>query len=753
MTKNRNHLNLLCNISDLANLLTGSTDIESFLQQTVELVSRHLEAQVCSIYLFDEQKEELVLKATIGLNPEAVGLIRLKVGEGLVGKALDQLAPVNEGDAGRSPDFKYFAEAGEDPFASLLAVPIHRGIERIGVLVIQHESKNYFDEIDVMTLRALAAQLAGAIENANLLMDIHRMGKKPGPNGARETLRFLKAEIGSSGYAYAPAKILNRGRDVLMEEGARDALLTLTDFHRAVRTTSDQLKALQARFAARLPESASLIFSAHFMILKDPQFIGKMIQLIQGGVSPPEAVRIMALKYIAAFSASSHAYIREKVNDVEDLSRRLLTNLYRADLKESIIGEKRIIIAADLYPSDILKLASEEVRGIILVSGSITSHVTILSRSLQIPLLIADCAELLKLPDETPVLMDAEIGSIYIKPAEDIIRQFQIRNDARQKAKPLSPQMSPATYTRDRMRIHLFTNINLLSELATARNLKAEGVGLYRTEFPFLIRSMFPSEEEQVGIYKRLIDEMGDGEITIRTLDVGGDKVLSYYDAAGEANPQLGLRSIRFSLKHPDIFQQQLRAILRASAGLKKIRIMFPMISSLDDFFAAKEMLAVCSADLDRRGIPHHQAPSVGMMIELPSVVEIMDDFAKVVDFFSIGTNDFVQYMLAVDRTNTRVAEYYQPWHPAVLRGLAKILAAAIKEGKDLTVCGEMGRDLDYIPFLLGIGVRRLSVDPQFLPSVQQWISELTVTEAEKFAAAVLAQPTIKGVLQIVEAA
>ncbi len=752
MTKKHDHLNLLCNISDLSNLLTGSVNIEGFLQQTVELVSRHLDAHVCSIYLYDEQKQELALKSTIGLNPAAVGKIHLKMGEGLVGAALEELNPVNEGDAGNSPRFKYFAEAGEDRFASLLAVPIHRGVERIGVLVVQHEAKNYFDEIDVMTLRALAAQLAGAIENANLLMDIHRMGKKPLANGDVATLRFVKAEIGSPGFAQAPAKILNRGRDVLMEEDERDTSLTLTDFHRAVRTTGDQLKALQTSFAARLPESASLIFSAHFMILKDPKFIGKMIQLIQEGVTPPEAVRIMALKYIAVFSSSSHAYIREKVNDVEDLSRRLLTNLYRADLKESIIGEKRIVIAAELYPSDILKLASEEVRGIIMVGGSVTSHVTILSRSLQIPMLIADCADLLRLRDETPLIMDAEIGSIYIKPSEDIIRQFQIRNEARRKAKPLSPRMSSTTRTRDGVQIHLLCNINLLSELSVARSLKAEGIGLYRTEFPFLIRSMFPSEEEQVGIYKRLMDEMGDREIIIRTLDVGGDKVLSYYDAAGENNPQLGLRSIRFSLKHPDIFQQQIRAILRAAAGLANIRVMFPMISSLDDFIAAKEVVNACSADLTQRNIPHHSAPSIGMMVELPSVVEIIDAFAKTADFFSIGTNDFVQYMLAVDRTNTRVSEYYQPWHPSVLRGLSRIVGAVKKEGKDISVCGEVARDLDYIPFLLGIGVRRLSVDPQFLPSVQQWISELSMEGAEKFAADLLGQPTIKGVLKIVEA-
>ncbi|MFZ5569154.1 MAG: phosphoenolpyruvate--protein phosphotransferase [Thermodesulfobacteriota bacterium] len=749
-----NRISLLYNIIDLADLLTGSADIQGFLQRTVELVSGHLAAQVCSIYLYDEQKEALVLKATIGLNPDAVGKISLKPGEGLVGTALETGNPVNEGDAGQNPRFKYFSEAGEDRFASLLAIPIRHGSDPVGVLVVQHEDRNFFSETDVMTLRALAAQLVGAIENAKVLMGHAPDGKRK-PGGCEpEALRFIKAEIGATGYAQAPVKILNRGRDLLMgvEEDDRDDTLKLADFHRAVRTTGDQLKALQNRFAARLPESASLIFSAHFMILKDPKFIGSMIQLIQDGVSPPKAVRDMAMKYIHIFSSSSHAYIREKVNDVEDLSRRLLTNLYRADLKESIIGEKRIVIAAELYPSDILKLASEEVRGIILVGGSVTSHVTILSRSLQIPMLIADCPELLRLPEDTPLIMDAEIGSIYVDPSEEIIQRFQIRNEARRKAEPFNLRMAPTTHTRDGVRVQLLCNINLLSELSVARDLKAEGIGLYRTEFPFLIRSMFPSEEEQVGIYKRLIEEMGDREIILRTLDVGGDKVLSYYDTTGENNPQLGLRSVRFSLKHPEIFQQQIRAILRAAAGRKSIRIMFPMISSLDDFCAAREVVRDCLDDLARRQILHHPDPSLGMMIEVPSVVELIEEFAGMVDFFSIGTNDFVQYMLAADRTNTRVSEYYQPWHPSVLRGLSRIVQAVKKTGKDISVCGEVARDLDYIPFLLGIGIRRLSIDPQFLPSVQQWIVELSMAEAEDFAAAVLARSTIKEVLEIVAA-
>ncbi|MCX5883505.1 MAG: GAF domain-containing protein, partial [Deltaproteobacteria bacterium] len=660
--------NQLCDIGDLATLLTGSSNIENFLQRTAAMVSRHLEAEVCSIYLFDDQSRELVLKATIGLNPEAVNQIRMKAGEGLVGYTLIKQQPVREGSASRNPQFKYFEESGEDRFESFLSVPILRGIENIGVLVVQHEKRDYFDEVDVMALRAAASQLAGAIENARLLMSMNNPQNPVLNATALEQLKFVRGESAGSGYARAPSTVFGKSHGWLLSEPSEcETAYTLKHFYRAIQLTTDQLQELQSRVAERLPESASLIFTAHFMILKDERFIQEILRNIEKGVSPPEAVRIVARHYIALFSSSPYMYLREKVNDMEDLAGRILANFQLRDMEAPLQckGRRRIVIARELYPSDILKLASEEVAGIILVSGGVTSHVAILARSMQIPLIIADRPELLTLPEETPVLMDAASlslgGNIYVNPSEKVIHQFEIRNQARAATSFLADAMTPTTETQDGQRIHLLANINLLSELTLARDLKAEGVGLYRSEFPFLIRNNFPSEQEQYPIYKRLFDEMPDKTITIRTLDVGGDKILAYSDAAAEPNPELGLRSIRFSLRNPDIFEQQIKAILRAGAEAKSIRIMFPMISSVDEFLEARALVKDCGDDLQRQHLSHHPAPEIGMMIELPSVMEIMDELAAVADFFSIGTNDFVQYMLAVDRTNEKVAEYYQP--------------------------------------------------------------------------------------------
>lgn len=746
--KDRRHLNLLCDISELAALFIGSENIQSFFQQTVELVARHMDADVCSIYLFDDVSQELALEATIGLNPEAVGKIRMKIGEGLVGTTFEQLKPLNEGFASSHAKFKYFKEAREDPFDSFLAVPILRGKEKIGVLVVQHQMRNYFDGRDVMAMRAIASQLAGAVGNARLLVGDMQLGEEK-PHGRRfpKFLEYVKGEIVSQGYAFAQATPFDKRRSPLVSIAFdSNCKYTLGDFHQALQATATQLQDLQYRFFQRLPESAALIFTAHMMILKDVRFGGEMENLIKSGVPPPEAIKSVTQHYVEFFSASPHPHIKEKAHDVQDLAARILRNLAHSAEEDPYLGENRIVITAELYPSDVLKLAAEEIQGIILVGGGATAHVSILARSLQIPMIISNQSELLHIPEGTPVLMDAEIGSIYVLPSDDIILRYESRKQTELKNAALSKAMSATTLTRDGTRVRLLANISLLNDLELARELKAEGIGLYRSEFPFLFRSALPSEEEQYVIYKKIFDNMPGKIVTIRTLDIGGDKLLAYSNARGEANPALGLRAIRFSFRHRDLFDQQLRAILRAAAEAEDARIMFPMISSLDEFREAKQAVYDCMRKLAQNKFPYHQTPLTGALIEVPSVVEIIDELAAESDFLSIGTNDFVQYMLAVDRANEKVARFYRPDHPAVLKALAKISKAANAQHKELSICGEMAHEPAYIPFLLGIGVKNFSVYPTFLPSVQKIISEFTMSDARTYADQLLAETTLKGV-------
>ncbi len=758
MKKDRGRFSLLCDMGDLAALLVESSDIRSFLEDTVGMISRYMGADACSIYLYEDNTKELVLKATIGLNPglnsKKVGRIRLRSGEGPVGKTYETLWPIREGRAQLNPNSKPAQVAEGKVFESFLAVPVMRGVRKFGVLVIQHEQQDHFTEIDVVVLRALSSQFASAIENARLWADLHKMGARPARSSDREasqSLRFVRGDSASEGYAFAPATRFRRSHgELLTDDGVdRDDVFSLADFYRAVQQTSDQLLDFQKRLTDQLLESASLIFDAHFMMLKDTQFINKIVGQIMDGMSPPKAVREVAGHYIDMFSSSSNAYIREKVTDMEDLAGRILKNLYKWSPEEKGFREDRIVIAQDLYPSEILKLASEDVKGIILVRGGVTSHVSILARSLKIPLVIADQPELLNLPEGTPVFLDADIGHVHIRPEKSVAHQFETLKKAQKPPALMKNAVSPLTRTKDGVRVHLLSNINLLSELSIARDFKAEGIGLYRTEFPFLIRPKFPSEEEQHLIYKRLFDELPDQEVTIRTLDIGGDKVPACPNSAIREDLEVGIRSIRFCLRHRDIFDQQLRAILRAAADAGGFRIMFPMISSLDEFCEAKDAVNDCIRSLEEEGLAHHSDPVIGMMVELPSVLGIIREFAREADFFSIGTNDFVQYMLAVDRSNEKMADYYRPYHPSVLRGLQDIVRAAKEEQKDVSVCGEMAHEPEYLPFLLGIGVRRISVDPKFLPSLQEMISHMRIADAEDHARRLLSESTLRGAREV----
>ncbi len=527
-----------------------------------------------------------------------------------------------------------------------------------------------------------------------------------------------------------------------------DQSYTLEDFYAALDVTEQQLKGLQEQIEDKLSDVASLIFTAQILMLKDKSFVDAIVQQIDQGVNPPIAIMRVTTAYMERLDALPDQYLREKRHDIEDVGRRLLNSLSG---KAERLGDyhNRIVIARELYPSYILELSSSQVKGIILLSGGITSHLSILSRSLELPLVISDVQELLNLPTDTVILLDAEQGNIYINPSATVVDPFLKRQGAKLSIEKGGEEVHDVTRTKDGTQIRLLSNINLLCDLHTARSLKAEGIGLYRTEFPFIVRSNFPTEEEQYVIYKKLVAGMPDKEITFRTLDIGGDKVLSYYNYGKEENPFLGMRSIRFSLRHKDVFKQQLRAILRAGVNAD-LRIMFPMISSVDEFLEAREEVFQSIRDLQREEISCHVKPQIGMMIELPAVLEIIDELGREADFFSIGTNDFVQYMLAVDRTNEKVADLYLPHHPSILRSLRKIVETMRKCKREVTICGDMAHQEKYMPYLLGIGVRNLSLDPHYIPRIQKAIEGIDLKDAMRMAKSALRQDRIQAVEKLI---
>ena len=735
---------MLYDISELNNLFRESASIQSLLDKTVEMVASHTGSDVCSVYLFNNENNELVLSATRGLNPDSVGKVKLKLGQGLAGLALQEKRPVCEKDASGNPNYKFFPGIFEERYDCFLAVPIARGISRIGVLVLQREKGKAFSDSDITALEAAASQLADIIENARFLMAIHEpyTEDKKVIDALPEQLKFVRGKVASEGFTYGPARIIDKKKNLsMLMHRDFDDKYTQDDFERAIAQTASQLEELQERVGQKLSDAASLIFAAHLVILKDKYFIGGVTRLIDSGMNPPVAIMQIAREYIENFATSGNSYMQEKTQDIEDLIVRLMNNLLsETEEHDKLTGH--VIVTRELYPSDLLIISSQEASGIVLVGGTITSHLSILASSLRIPMIVSDTFELLDLTDNTPVLIDAEIGNIYVDPADDVLERFESQQKARHTLVEQKLSMKPVTTTSDGTRVHLLANINLLADLKVACELQCEGVGLYRTEFPFMIRRNLPTEAEQFMTYSRLVEMVKGKPVTFRTLDIGGDKTLSYYRDIKEQNPALGLRSIRFSLQNKPVFAEQIRAMLRAGAGAD-LRIMFPMISSIDEYCQAREVVYEALEALAVQGTEHNHKPKLGIMVELPCVVDLIDDFVKEAEFFSIGTNDFIQFMLGVDRTNENVAGSYLPYHPSVLRALKRVVHSANKAGREISVCGDMAHQEQYLPFLLGIGVRNLSMDPRYLPRIQNAISGISLAQAQNVAENMLTKAKI----------
>ncbi|MEI6891998.1 MAG: phosphoenolpyruvate--protein phosphotransferase [Pontiella sp.] len=736
--KKRN-VDLVCDIAELISLAEEGRARKELLQKVVISVAKHMNADVCSIYIYEEESKQLTLRATQGLDPAAIGDVSLGLGEGITGRAVHDLRPICVGTASESTAYKFFPGIHEEDYEAFLAVPILRGLRRIGALVVQAGEANYFTANDVKALRAIAAQLATMIENVQLLSDAREEAAAataiapPPKKVMREGL--IRGRSASTGTARGTANTLdsiNTMPRVVPDQHAVPH--TVEDFAKAVEKTADQIDSLQRQMSEDLADVAVLIFSAHLLILEDAQFAGRISGLIQSGTEAVEAIATVVNEHVEVFSKSKMPLIREKVLDVKDLGNRLTRNILNEE-SDTCDYHGQIIIAHELLPSDILKLSAENVEGFIISSG-VTSHNAIISRSLGIPMVAISREQADSIPDGEELLMDAEQGIIYLQPGDEVYAKYR-ELDSAWKVMHDASDMKEQTLTKCGARIEIFANINLLSDLKPAREFKLEGVGLYRSEFPFIVRNDFPTEEEQYVIYKKLVDQMEGRMVTFRTLDIGGDKMLSYYSNVNEANPFLGMRAIRFSLQNKDIFIQQLRAFLRAGANADT-RIMFPLISSVDDFCEARDIVHECMHSLDAEGVAYNPATKLGVMMELPSAVEVAEELAMEADFLSIGSNDLIQYMLAVDRTNEMVSNLYLGHHPAILRSINRIVAAGLAHGKEVSICGDLSADPRMLPFLLGVGLKKFSIESIHAPTVQRLVNSMELAEAKRMATCML---------------
>jgi phosphotransferase system enzyme I (PtsP) len=754
MSIKRDNIDLIVSTSELTSVFDKKSSLSTLLQDITRMVAEHMNSDVCSIYLFDEQQQKLVLQATVGLSQSSIGKVKLKSGEGITGIAHKELRAVREARATKNPAFKSFKGIDEEQYEAFLAVPIKKGLNRIGVITLQHRQPDYFSKRDTAALKAIASQLAASIENSQLLL---RLGEKKTSTDECANLSIKGSGEGmttASGRAYllsrrrASASISYRDlADDDKIEGCTDPdeagtgclELDLSAFDKALELSMEQLEELQYNTDDSLSDVAGMIFTAHFLMLRDENFTGAMRKYILSGHKPDEAVKFITTRYAEIFEQSELPGIQEKVQDIRDLEHRLLANLYGESF-ESADYSTNIIIAENIFPSELVKIWLQKARGLVFYGSGVTAHISILARSLALPLFMTNDSKILTVPENAEILFDTAAGLLYINPSDEITASYQTAVE--KDAIDIDYEIPEQSVTSDGVSLKIQANINIIHDIEAARNAKADGIGLYRSEFPFIIRNEFPSEEEQFRIYKKILKANGDSECIFRTLDIGGDKMPGYANLKVEANPFLGFRGIRFSLGYPEVFQEQLRAMLRAGAG-RELKIMFPMISSLDEFFTAKAMVLKNIEILESEGSETNKEPLIGAMVEIPAAVEIISELSAAADFLSIGTNDLIMYTLAADRTNERVRAMYKPWHPAVLRSLGRIAEQALVDGTELSVCGEAASEQGIFRFLLGLGIRKFSLDPLRIPGIKKYAGSLDISACEQFAREALSVKTL----------
>ena len=714
--------------------VSRADDLQSVLNIIVTRVQEAMQTEVCSIYLKDEREQRFVFMATRGLNPEVVGSLSLNPEEGLVGYVADRAEPVNLEDAQQHPRYRFFEEIGEESFHAFLGVPIIHHRKILGVLVVQHKEVRRFDESEEAFLITLSAQLAGMIAHAEAT------GALMLRDGDRQESTSFKGRQGSSGVAIGTAVVSIPEAELHKVPYRRtdDVEGEIELFRVAVRAAQQDISNIAARLEDRLNREELALFEVYLHMLDDSAITGEVISLIHEGQWAPGALRRVIGSHVANFEAMDDAYLRERSTDVRDLGNRVLVHLQSRDTRPQHFPERTILVSQELTPADLARVPRECLAGFISIQGSGKSHVAILAEAMGVPTVMGVEELPIELLDGKPLIIDGFEGIVISYPSEKERQYYEnIAAEEASLAEGFEVTGDQPCHTPDGHRVRLWVNTGLMTDVTRSLDRGAEGVGLYRTEVHFMLKDRFPTEEEQRIIYQEHLNAFAPRPVTMRTLDIGGDKALSYFPI-DEANPFLGWRGIRVTLDHPEIFLAQVRAMMRAHENVdSELRIMLPMVSSIAEVDEAQRLIAQCYREIIEEGV-QVRMPDVGVMIEVPSAVYQAKDIVKRVDFLSVGSNDLIQYMLAVDRNNAQVAELYQEFHPAVLHALNHVVAAAHEERKGIGICGEMAGNPSAAMLLMAMGFDILSMNSTSLLMVKHALTHFEFSHAREILATVL---------------
>lgn len=709
------------------------------MRMMVSEVKMAVHADATAVYFYDRKNERYILLAAEGFKNDVTGKLTIKRGEGLVGWIGEREEPISLDNASRDPHYKYFPETGEEIYKSFLGVPIIHQRELLGVIVVQQKAKRKFDENEEAFVVTVAAQVGGVIAHAKLTGMISNLtavaGFKKNENIIEGISGSYGVAMGTAKLAYVPADI-----DSVPSRQIQDINKEILLFEQALEHTKVEVEKLCENLVTLLPPEEYLLFDAYSHILSDDHLTDEIISEIQQGEWAQGAVKKVIKKHISFFDKVEDPYIRERSADIRDIGQRIIANLQKKEALEISYPEKTVLVGKEVTASALAEVPAQNLAGLISIGGSPNAHVAIVARALNIPTIMG--ARNLDLDDieGKEVFLDAYNGNIYIEPSKRLRKELlKVLSEEQELYSGLNELKDLKAETPDGHVVELFLNTGMLSDFFTLSNKTgAEGVGLYRTEVPFMIRDRFPSEKEQRLLYKNTLENFYPMPVVMRTLDIGGDKILPYFQFK-EDNPFLGWRGIRVTLDHPEIFLVQIRAMLSASYSFNNLRIMLPMITNINELLESKKLISQAFDEIVDEGL-EIMVPKIGIMVEVPSVVYEIERFVKEVDFISVGTNDLIQYMLAVDRNNARVSGLYDHFNPAILKALNTIVGAAHHQDIDIkaSVCGEMASDPLAAILLLGMGYDFLSMNSNSIPKIKWVIRNFKLSHSREILAEVL---------------
>ncbi len=697
-------------------------DQKALVQLIVRRIATALDVDVCSLYLLDDD-HRLVLAATQGLDQSAIGKIRMKLGTGLVGTIAQRQHLLNLPYAEQHPNFKYFKESGEERYQGFLGVPMIYHGEILGVLVVQVKETRRFTEEEEAFLITMGAHLVASqgisLKKATTIED------------TTNKTRRLSGIPGSPGTAIAMAWVVRndiRLEDIEIRDGS-GLEFEQTRIKDAFENSLEELESDEATHGDT--ETLTALIEVYKLLLNSPELHHSIQNHLRSGVSATSALKLAMLEQIAVFDAMEDLYLKARADDLRVLGVRVYRQLQNLEPEVIETDIPLVLIGENITVEHFTRIDASMIAGVVSNQGSKLSHTSVLANALGIPAVVGMDESDLQSLHKAEVILDGSRGQLIAFPPEAIKLEYKrlIAQDQARQADLAHLKTLPAD-SIDGKNVRLFTNTGLLADISPGLERGSEGVGLYRSEIPFMVHNTFPTEEEQIRIYSGVLSAYAPKPVVMRTLDIGGDKALPYFPIK-EENPFLGWRGIRFSLDYRNIQLDQIRAMLKANIGNDNLQIMIPMLSREDELMHVHALVDEAVKQLKEEGFPVHK-PSIGVMAEVPAIIWMLPRLRDYIDFVSIGSNDLTQYLLAIDRNNPRVAHLYSHFHPAVLGAIYDIVRECRRLNLTISVCGEMASDPKAVLVLLGMGVRTLSLSAYKLPVIKWLIRHISMTDCRR---------------------